>query len=143
MESRAISPQQISASSEFSLRHAARFGRLHLTANQGSWSAKASDANQWLQIDLTNQCTRVTRVTTQGRDSNDQWVTKYSLQYSNDTANFQYYREQGKNTSKVKTVVLLVVPSQQAISEMPKASVLKRGQVQNLSCVNDFLLSCK
>ena len=26
---------------------------------------------------------------------------------------------------------------------MPQTSVLKRGQVQNLSCVNDFLLSCK
>ena len=25
---------------------------------------------------------------------------------------------------------------------MPKATVLKRGQVQNLSCVNDLLLSC-
>ena len=29
------------------------------------------------------------------------------------------------------------------ISEMPQAYVLKQGQVQNLSCGNNFLLSCK
>ena len=36
-----------------------------------------------------------------------------------------------------------VKESQWAISEMPQASVLKQGQVQNLSCEIDFLLSCK
>ena len=98
METGAISDAQISASSEWDANHAAKQGRLHFQAvpgKAGSWSAKANNVNQWLQIDLGNQHTKVTRVATQGRNAYSQWVTKYKLQYSDDGVNFQYYRENG------------------------------------------------
>ena len=98
MEDGAISDAQISASSQWDANHAAKQGRLHFQAvsgKAGSWSAKANDLNQWLQIDLGNQHAKVTRVATQGRNAYSQWVTKYKLQYSDDGVNFQYYQENG------------------------------------------------
>ena len=98
METGAISDAQISASSEWDANHAAKQGRLHFQAvpgKAGSWSAKVNNVSEWLQIDLGNQHTKVTRVATQGRNAYSQWVTKYKLQYSDDGVNFQYYRENG------------------------------------------------
>ena len=106
MENYAISNGQIRASSQWDANHAAFQGRLYfqVTGNkQGGWSALKSDSKQWLQVDLGSQYTKVTRVATQGRNgANAQWVTKYKLQYSNDGVSFQYYREPGQTTDKVK-----------------------------------------
>jgi len=107
MENRAISDEQISASSEWAANHAAIQGRLHFQAGDGktgAWSAKTNDAHQWLQIDLSSLHVTVTRVATQGRNGCQckQWVTKYKLQYSNDTLTYQYYRRQGQTADKVK-----------------------------------------
>ena len=102
MESGAISNAQISASTEWSANHAAIHGRLHSQIKAGAWSAHTTDVNQWLQIDLIGQDSIVTRVATQGRDSGDQWVSEYTLQYSNDSLHFQDYREDGENATKVK-----------------------------------------
>ena len=99
MESIAITDRQISASSIWG---AASQGRLHSQTGGGGWIAAQSDVNQWLQVDLGNQHTKVTRVATQRRHPSSLWVTKYKLQYSNDGVNFQYYKEQ--NTDKVKLV---------------------------------------
>jgi len=97
MEDGTISDAQISASSQWNANHAAKQGRLHFKAVQlkaGSWSAKVNNVSEWLQIDLGNQHTKVTRVATQGRNGRwRQWVTKYKLHYSDDGLNFQYYRE--------------------------------------------------
>lgn len=104
MESGAISDGKISASSQYGEQLAAAQGRLNLQVNgtsQGAWSAATSDANQWLQIDLSGWY-RVTRVATQGRQNSEQWVTQYQLDYSNDSVNFQKYREDGQNVTKVK-----------------------------------------
>ena len=104
MENGAISDGQVSASSQWDVNHAPRQGRLNFQAvpgKAGSWSARANDVNQWFQIDLRNQNTKVTRVATQGRNAYGQWVTKYKLQYSNDGQNFHYYREQGQSAIKV------------------------------------------
>jgi len=105
MESGAISDAQISASTEFNPSHAARYGRLYFRGNEhiiGAWAARTNTANQWLQIDLIGQNSIVTRVATQGRSDFDQWVTQYTLQYSNASLNFLDYREDGKNATKVK-----------------------------------------
>ena len=105
MENTAISNQQISASSQLNVDHAATQGRLYFEATStkaGAWSAGTNDVNQWLQIDLGMQQTKVTGVATQGRNGVDQWVTKYKLQYSDDGQNFQNYRE-GQNTNQVGT----------------------------------------
>ena len=99
MENGAISDGQISASSQLFVNHTAIQGRLRRKA--GSWSAGSSDVNQWLQVDLGSQYTKVTRVATQGGNDAAQWVTKYKLQYSKDGVNFQYYREQGQTINKV------------------------------------------
>ena len=105
MESGAISDGQLTASSQYDANTAAIQGRLHLQVagdKAGAWSALSNDVNQWLQVDLGNQVTAVTRVTTQGRNKNYQWVTKYNLQYGDDEVNFHYYKEQGQSTKKVK-----------------------------------------
>ncbi|KAL9950408.1 hypothetical protein ACROYT_G042896 [Oculina patagonica] len=103
MESGSIADSQINASSEYSTLHAAALGRLHLQAaaidRRGAWSALTNDVNQWLQIDLIGQY-RVTRVATQGRSDPPQWVTRYQLQYSNNTLNFQDYKEHGQEATK-------------------------------------------
>ena len=58
--------------------------------------------NQWLQIDLANQHTKVTRIATQGRNAYNQWVTKYKLLFSDNGVNFHYYKEQGNVAIKVR-----------------------------------------
>ena len=113
MESGLISDSQISASSENDANHAAIQGRLNFqetSSKAGAWEAATNNVSQWLQVDLGSQFTKVTRVATQGRNyssqwntNHSQWVTKYKLQYSDDSANFHYYREQGQNTAKVIT----------------------------------------
>ncbi|KAL9964037.1 hypothetical protein ACROYT_G027611 [Oculina patagonica] len=103
MESGAISDGQITASSQFDNNHAPTQGRLHFSytsVKAGAWAAAISDDNQWLQVDLGSNHFTVTRVATQGRNGNKQWVTKYNLQYSDDEVNFQYYKEQGQITNK-------------------------------------------
>ncbi len=104
MQSGAISDTQISASSEHSYKHAATRGRLHLQKAgimKGAWVVATADANQWLQVNLGRQYTKVTRVATQGRSDTPTWVTKYKLQYSYDGVNFQYYREHGQAKDRV------------------------------------------
>lgn len=105
MESGAITDGQISASTENPYHPAIR-GRLHSRQsgnNAGACLPTNQDAKQWLQVDLGDQFTTVTRVATQGRNGYQygQWVTKYQLLYSNENANFQYYKEQGKTTVRV------------------------------------------
>ncbi|KAL9989536.1 hypothetical protein ACROYT_G004098 [Oculina patagonica] len=102
MESGLIADGQISASSEYGFNVAAIQGRLNLKSNtkKGGWEPASADVNQWLQIDLGKQNTRVTGVATQGRNDNYHRVTKYKLQYSNDAVTFQYYKEQGQSQNK-------------------------------------------
>ena len=106
MEDGRIKNKKISASSELNSNHAAIQGRLHFqeTATKaGGWRATTRDANQWLQIDLSSQYSKVTRVATQGRNGYwNEYVSSYKLQYSNDGVTFQYYREPGEDTDKVK-----------------------------------------
>ena len=108
MEKGAIPDGQISASSEWKANHAASQGRLHFQTvsnplKSGSWSARTTDANQWLQIDLGAERVKVTGVATQGRNGHCcQWVKKYKLQYSDNGVSFLYHREQGQTTDKVR-----------------------------------------
>ena len=92
MENRAIPDGQLSASTEWDANLNVIQGRLR---SQKSWSARVNQVNQWFQVDLGSEYTRVTGTATQGRGDHPQWVTKYKLQYSKDGVNFQYYREQG------------------------------------------------
>ena len=104
MENGLISDEQITASSEWDEYHAAILGRLRFqptSGKAGAWVVSTTDDNQWLQVDLDSLNTIVTRVATQRREDNDEWVTNYNLQYSYDEVNFQYYREKGETVIKV------------------------------------------
>ena len=103
MENNRISDDQISASSELSPNHKANQGRLYYKADggkRGAWSAETNDENPWLQIDLGGLYATVTAVATQGRQDKDEWVTEYMLQYSNETSNFQHFREPGQTSNE-------------------------------------------
>lgn len=104
MESYAITDSQISASSEYNGNYPAVRGRLHLKTVPGwrgeAWAAHPGDSTPWLQIDLIKQRIKTVRVATQGRYDTPQWVTKYSLSYSNDTSHFLFYKEQGQGANK-------------------------------------------
>ena len=104
METRLIKDVQITASSEYSKNHAAVQARLNFKAGggkNGGWSALSNDANQWIQVALGN-FSDVTGIATQGRNGNNQWVTKYQLQYSDDGVNFDFYKASGQSSPKVK-----------------------------------------
>ncbi|XP_066014975.1 uncharacterized protein [Pocillopora verrucosa] len=104
MESYAITDSQIGASSEYNGIYPAVRGRLHLKTVPGwrgdAWVAHPGDSTPWLQIDLIKQRIKTVRVATQGRHDSPQWVTKYSLSYSNDTSHFLFYKEQGQSANK-------------------------------------------
>ena len=103
MENNAISDGQISASSQIDDDHGANQARLHFkitSINHAGWTTLKNDLNQWLQLDL-GAYTIVTRVATQGGKSVSQWVTKYTLQYSDDRFIFQPYQEATGNSAMV------------------------------------------
>ena len=107
MKTGTIPDAHVRASSEYDGNHAAVQGRLHFKAGggkHGAWSARLNDVNQWLQVDLGNQPTRVTGVATQGRNGYPQWVTKYKLQYSLDGVNWYYYKDGGQSGTKVRVL---------------------------------------
>ena len=90
-----IPDAQITASSEYNAGHGASNGRLNFKAGggtTGAWSAGINDAKQWLQVDL-GQSAMVTGIKTQGREDADQWVTSYTVSYSNDGTTFTSYRQ--------------------------------------------------
>ena len=105
MEKGQIPDGNITASSERFYTHHAFQGRLNFKVDgarvkRGAWTAGKTDGYQLLQIDLGSQFTRVTGVATQGREDRDRWVTKYKLQYSKETNQFQYYKEKEQNMVK-------------------------------------------
>ncbi|KAK3754817.1 hypothetical protein QZH41_002133 [Actinostola sp. cb2023] len=59
-----------------------------------AWCAEKSNIQQYLQINFPYKTT-VTRITTYGRRLKFQWITKYSLQYSNDEVTWFNYTENG------------------------------------------------
>jgi len=103
MENRRIKDAQITASSEYDSNHTAIQARLNFKAGggkAGGWSAGSNDVNQWIQVALGNS-TELTGIATQGRNGNNQWVTKYQLQYSDDGVNFDHYQAPGQSSPKV------------------------------------------
>ena len=56
--------------------------------------------HQWLQLDL-GPPTLVTGIVTKGRGDKKNWVTSYSLSYSNDTKIWFYYKDANHLEAKV------------------------------------------
>ena len=51
--------------------------------SEGAWCAGINRPGEWLQVDLGRDFT-VTAVATQGRAGYDEWVTRFSLEFSRD-----------------------------------------------------------
>ena len=103
VEDNDISDVQLSASSQWDENHSPKHGRLHMKAkgnSGGCWSALSSDFHQWLQVDLGSDST-VTRVATQGSNEDDQWVSKYRLQYSHSGIIFKFCKTRKNSSAKV------------------------------------------
>ena len=74
----------------------------------GAWTAKRSDKNPWIQADLQTTH-RIESVTTQGRESHDQWVKSYYVSYSQDGTNWTniselYTGNDDRNTKKMNNL---------------------------------------
>ena len=110
MEDGTIADEQINASSVFhnSPLYAGNRGRLHNDQGASSfvgWISGTRNVDQWLQVDMLTQYTRITGVATQGRTNHSQRVKTYQLQFSNNGMEFQYYKERGQNGSKVRQTI--------------------------------------
>ena len=91
MENGRIGDSQITASSTWRTSLSTKQARLN---GFRSWTARKQNANQWFQIDLGEEG-EVAGIATQGRRNANQWVKTYSVSYSSDGVNFQYYKING------------------------------------------------
>ena len=100
LEDGRIQDGAISASTIASNACAAKFGRLNLVAGSGkvgAWCVRTNNVHQWLQIDL-GKGTTVTKVATQGRQDDNQWVTSYSISYSPVRSYWVFVMTHGRKT---------------------------------------------
>jgi len=72
-------------------------GHIHAS---GGWCPKRSNDHQWLQMDL-GPATLVNGIVTRGRGDKKNWVTSYSLSYSNDTQIWFYYKDANHLEAKI------------------------------------------
>ena len=97
MESNSLPNSSITASSVFTLEPGhepwlARLNNVPKHGNTGSWSTGFNLAGVWLQVDLGEE-KLLTNLSTQGRPSEDQWVTSYKISFSSDSVKWESYKE--------------------------------------------------
>ena len=100
MQNGKIKLGDIQASSQYDHRHRPDNGRLHFqrtSSRTGAWSARTNDKNQWFQVKF-ERAAKIRRVACQGRMDADQWVKKYTLEYSLDGKSWKDYGFNGKTT---------------------------------------------
>ena len=56
----------------------------------GAWVAKYNDIGQFLQVDF-GKPVKVTKIATQGRHEKNEWVTRYTMSYSQDNGVYKDY----------------------------------------------------
>ena len=103
MENREIPDANIRVSSQLDGDHGAKEARLNSKADGdkgGGWSALNNNFNQWLQVNIGYN-SQVTGVATQGMTGNDQWVSRYRIQYSSDGVTFEFYNSTEDSSAKV------------------------------------------
>lgn len=86
MENGSIADFQIISSTVWG-GYSAEDGRLN---GDRAWVAKKNDRNQWIQVDL-GELKIVTKIATQGRKDEDQWVTTYNVSYGQKFNQYQVY----------------------------------------------------
>lgn len=70
----------------------------------GAWSSQYNNRYQWLQVDFTRPA-KIIRISTQGRQDTNQWVTQYYVTRSLDAVNFRPYKE--RNNVKVSVCLYI------------------------------------
>ncbi|XP_022446294.1 contactin-associated protein-like 5 isoform X1 [Delphinapterus leucas] len=86
-----LSPVAFSSSSDLNGTHIP--AQLNRRVGTGGWSPADSNAQQWLQMDLGNRV-EITAVATQGRYGSSDWVTSYSLMFSDTGRNWKQYKQE-------------------------------------------------
>ena len=112
----AISDGQITATSNWDYKTRSANGRLNLTAGNGragSWSSRALDHNQYLQVDF-QRSTIITGISTQGRQDYNQFVKSYTISFGDDENKFNGY----------KTGDILKVGSVRSVVKKPRITSL-------------------
>lgn len=101
LQSGRLKNHMITASSVWDVNHAAHLARLHNRRRgryMGAWSARYNTRYQWLQTDFGGAA-KIIRISTQGRQDANQWVTQYYVTHSLDRVHFSEYKE--RNSRKV------------------------------------------
>ena len=116
METRTIADNQINASSELAgllkVIYSAASVRLKIKIPLSccfGWVPSTSSTSTWLEIDLQKKHTVVTGVATQDgkrRFLRSMFVTKYKLQYGNDSGSLVDYMESDTKNQKVSELFL-------------------------------------
>lgn len=91
----------MSASSQWDINHGAYLARLHRRRRgryMGAWSSRYNNRYQWLQVDFGGAA-KIIRLSTQGRQDANQWVTQFYVSHSLDRVHFSEYKE--RNSRKV------------------------------------------
>ncbi|XP_053353354.1 contactin-associated protein-like 5 isoform X1 [Clarias gariepinus] len=83
------------SSSHFSESRAANFAKLNRRDGGGGWSPQLTDRSPWLQLDLRARM-EVTGVATQGRHGSHDWISSYTLLYSDSGSVWKEYRNEDR-----------------------------------------------
>lgn len=97
MQNGKLANSAITASTQLNSYYGPENARLHFhpqPGRYGAWIPKVQDHRQYLQVDFGVE-TQITRIETQGRQDASQWVTEYTLRYSEDGSYFQQYQPDG------------------------------------------------
>ena len=95
MQNGRIRSTQLIASSSYDSNSGPNRGRLYLRragSRWGAWIAKYNTRTQWLQVNFGGY-KRLVKFATQGREDARQWVTQYTLAYSQNGMNWADYKE--------------------------------------------------
>lgn len=101
LQSGRLKNHMMSASSQWDINHAAHLARLHSRRRgrfMGAWSSKYNNRYQFLQVDFGGAA-KIIRISSQGRQDANQWVTQYYVSHSLDRVHFSEYKE--RNSRKV------------------------------------------
>lgn len=102
MQSGRIKNHKITSASEWDRYHGPYLARLNRNRRgryMGAWSAKYNNHFQWLQVDF-GRAAKIIKMSTQGRQNTNQWVTQYYVTRSLDAVHFMHYKE--RNNIKVQ-----------------------------------------
>ena len=101
MEDGRIEDSQITASSQHSISVAPKYARLNHITSEGGWAVSHSDSDRWIQVNF-NVPRMISGIILQGKLAHDQWVTKYTVAYSNDGASSTYVADVDSGVDMVR-----------------------------------------